>query len=76
MTAVATSTPYSLAAGDGLADVWWKTGRVTVQAGGAETGGSFAQVEVTTRAEPRPRGTSITTRTRPSTSSRARSPSW
>src|SRR5690242_16978387 len=52
MAAVATSTPYSLAAGDGLADVWWKTGRVTVKAGGAETGGSFAQVEVND-----PRGT-------------------
>jgi quercetin dioxygenase-like cupin family protein len=31
--------------GEGLANVWWKTGRLTVKAGGAETGGSFAQIE-------------------------------
>jgi quercetin dioxygenase-like cupin family protein len=37
--------PYRIAAGEGLADVWWKTGRLTVKAGGGETGGSFAQVE-------------------------------
>lgn len=37
--------PYRLAAGQGLADVWWKTGRLTVKAGGAETGGRFAQLE-------------------------------
>jgi quercetin dioxygenase-like cupin family protein len=40
------ASPYRVAAGEGLADVWWKTGRLTVKAGGAETGGSFAQVEV------------------------------
>jgi hypothetical protein len=28
-----TPKPYRLAAGDGLADVWWKTGRMTVKAG-------------------------------------------
>jgi quercetin dioxygenase-like cupin family protein len=37
--------PYRVAAGEGLANVWWKTGRLTVKAGGGETGGSFAQVE-------------------------------
>jgi quercetin dioxygenase-like cupin family protein len=47
-----TAKPYRLAAGKGLADVWWKTGRMTVKAGSAETGGSFAQVEMND-----PRGT-------------------
>lgn len=37
--------PYHVAAGEGLADVWWKGGRMTVKAGGAETGNAFAQVE-------------------------------
>ena len=37
--------PYRVASGEGLADVWWKTGRMTVKAGGAETGQAFAQVE-------------------------------
>ena len=38
--------PYRLASGEGLADVWWKTGRVTVKAGPDETGGAFSQIEV------------------------------
>ena len=37
--------PYRVASGEGLANVWWKTGRMTVKAGGAETGQAFAQVE-------------------------------
>jgi quercetin dioxygenase-like cupin family protein len=37
--------PYRIAAGEGLVDLWWKTGRLTVKAGGPETGGSFAQIE-------------------------------
>lgn len=37
--------PYRVASGEGLADVWWKSGRVTVKAGGAETGHAFAQIE-------------------------------
>jgi quercetin dioxygenase-like cupin family protein len=37
--------PYRVASGEGLADVWWKSGRITVKVGGAETGGAFAQVE-------------------------------
>jgi len=38
--------PYRLASGEGLADVWWKTGRITVKAGPDETGNAFAQFEV------------------------------
>ena len=38
--------PYRLASGEGLADVWWKTGRVTVKVAGAETGNAFSQIEV------------------------------
>ena len=37
--------PYRVASGEGLADIWWKTGRMTVKAGGAETGQTFAQIE-------------------------------
>lgn len=36
---------YKIAADTGLSDVWWKTGRMTIKASGAETGGSFAQLE-------------------------------
>jgi quercetin dioxygenase-like cupin family protein len=43
---------YKISAGTGLADIWWKTGRMTVKASGAETGGSLAQVEMND-----PRGT-------------------
>ncbi len=38
--------PYRVASGEGLADVWWKSGRLTVKAGGAETGHAFSQIEV------------------------------
>jgi quercetin dioxygenase-like cupin family protein len=38
--------PYRVASGEGIADVWWKTGRLTVKASGAETGQAFAQFEV------------------------------
>jgi quercetin dioxygenase-like cupin family protein len=38
--------PYRLASGKGIADVWWKTGRVTVKVGPGETGGAFSQIEV------------------------------
>lgn len=47
-----TTKPYRLAAGEGVADVWCKTGRMTVKAGSAETGKSFAQLEMND-----PRGT-------------------
>ena len=36
---------YRVAAGEGLENVWWKTGRLTVKAGGAQTGNSFSQME-------------------------------
>ena len=36
---------YQLLAGTGLSDVWWKTGRLTIKASRAETGGSLAQFE-------------------------------
>jgi quercetin dioxygenase-like cupin family protein len=35
--------PYHLAPGEGFADVWWKTGRLTVKAGPDETGNAFSQ---------------------------------
>ena len=37
--------PYRVASGEGLANVWWKSGRVAVKAGGAETGHAFSQIE-------------------------------
>ena len=37
--------PYRVARGEGLANVWWKDGRLTVKAGGAEAGHAFAQLE-------------------------------
>lgn len=43
---ITTTSSYRLAAGEGLADVWWKTGRVTVKASAAETGGRLAQLVV------------------------------
>jgi mannose-6-phosphate isomerase-like protein (cupin superfamily) len=42
---VTISKPYRVASGEGLADVWWKSGRVTVKAGGAETGHALSQIE-------------------------------
>ena len=45
MTTTANATEaYRIADGEGLADVWWKTGRMTVKARGAETGGNFSQL--------------------------------
>jgi quercetin dioxygenase-like cupin family protein len=38
--------PYRLAAGEGIQDVWWMTGRITVKAGAEETGNAFSQFEV------------------------------
>ena len=37
--------PYRVASGEGLADVWWKSGRITVKAGGAEAGHALSQIE-------------------------------
>jgi quercetin dioxygenase-like cupin family protein len=45
MATIAATRPYALPADTGLADVWWKTGRVRIKASGAETGGRFSQVE-------------------------------
>ena len=39
------ASPYRVASGKGIDDVWWKDGRITVKAGSAETGGAFAQIE-------------------------------
>ena len=44
MTETITS-PYRLASGEGIDDVWWKAARITVKAGGAETGHAFSQIE-------------------------------
>jgi quercetin dioxygenase-like cupin family protein len=44
--AVTTTKPYHIASGEGLADVWWKSGRLTVKAGGPEPGHAFSQIEV------------------------------
>ena len=52
------SKPYLLASGDGLADVWWKSGRVTIKAGPDETGNAFSQLVMD---EPRGSGTPIHT---------------
>ena len=38
--------PYHLSSAQGLADVWWKTGRVTMKAGPDQTGNAFAQFVV------------------------------
>ena len=43
---VTVAKPYRVASGEGLADVWWKSGRLTVKAGGAEAGHAFSQIEV------------------------------
>ena len=40
-----TTKPYRIASGEGLANVWWKSGRITVKIAGAETGGAFSQIE-------------------------------
>jgi quercetin dioxygenase-like cupin family protein len=37
--------PYRVGAGEGLANVWWKSGRITVKTAGAETGDAFSQIE-------------------------------
>jgi quercetin dioxygenase-like cupin family protein len=40
-----TISPYRIAADEGIDNVWWKAGRVTVKAGAAQTGRDFAQIE-------------------------------
>jgi quercetin dioxygenase-like cupin family protein len=46
MASTALDQAYRIAAGEGLEDLWWKTGRLWVKASGAETQGAFSQVEV------------------------------
>jgi quercetin dioxygenase-like cupin family protein len=45
MAFIAGTAPYALPADAGLADVWWKTGRIKLKATGEQTGGRFSQVE-------------------------------
>jgi quercetin dioxygenase-like cupin family protein len=45
MSETVTASPYRVASGEGIDNVWWKTGRVTVKAGAVETGHAFAQIE-------------------------------
>ena len=42
---VTVAKPYRVASGEGLANVWWKSGRITVKIAGAETGDAFSQIE-------------------------------
>jgi quercetin dioxygenase-like cupin family protein len=44
MSTETATKPYRLASTEGLADVWWKTGRITVKAGPDETGNAFSQL--------------------------------
>ena len=44
MSTETATQPYRLASGEGLADVWWKSGRVTIKAGPDETGNAFSQL--------------------------------
>jgi quercetin dioxygenase-like cupin family protein len=46
MSTETVTKPYRLAAGEGIEDVWWMTGRITVKAGPDETGNAFSQFEV------------------------------
>lgn len=45
MALVSPIQQYTLSNGQGLADMWWKTGRVLVKATAEQTGGSFSQIE-------------------------------
>src|SRR2546423_1732108 len=45
MALVSPVTQHVLAAGQGTADIWWKTGRIIVKLTAQQTGGSFSQVE-------------------------------
>jgi len=46
MSTQTTTEPYRLVSGKGLADVWWKAGRITVKAGPDQTGNAFSQFVV------------------------------
>ena len=38
--------PYRVASGEGLANVWWKSGRIAVKDGGVDTDNAFSQIEI------------------------------
>ena len=44
MSTETTPKPYRLAAAEGLDEVWWKSGRITVKIAGPETGNAFSQI--------------------------------
>jgi quercetin dioxygenase-like cupin family protein len=46
MATTALDQAYHVASGEGLEDLWWKTGRLRIKASGAQTQGAFSQVEV------------------------------
>ena len=56
MSTETATQPYRLASGEGLADVWWKSGRATIKAGPGETGNAFSQLVMD---EPRGSGTPL-----------------
>ena len=56
MSTETATQPYRLASGEGLADVWWKSGRATIKAGPGETGNAFSQLVMD---EPRGSGTPV-----------------
>ena len=53
---VTIAKPYRIASGEGIDNVWWKSGRITVKASGAETGEAFSQIETD---DPRGTGTPV-----------------
>jgi mannose-6-phosphate isomerase-like protein (cupin superfamily) len=56
MSTETVTQPYLLASGEGLADVWWKSGRAIIKAGPDETGNAFSQLVMD---EPRGSGTPV-----------------
>jgi quercetin dioxygenase-like cupin family protein len=46
MSTETATRPYHIPSGEGIADVWWMAGRLTVKASGAETGDAFSQFVV------------------------------
>ena len=56
MSTETATQPYRLASAEGLADVWWKSGRATIKAGPDETGNAFTQLVMD---EPRGSGTPL-----------------
>jgi quercetin dioxygenase-like cupin family protein len=45
MALVSPTSHYKLSSDQSLSDTWWKTGRIRAKVTGAQTGGSFSQVE-------------------------------